>query len=469
MKIYKTPAKYYFRLHHVRPRFKNNVENVIIYVASIVAKIGKMESENFRELMLTKLKEFPGNVNLEGKTLQNWRTEIAALFGLYFEDSKFTFPSLIAIDLYENQDLTKFFKYFLYSFQYPGGHIKINEVKKIMENKICFNPARYFLSTIYELEKLERGNGYLTKGEACHVIFNDVRATTDKDLKNVKKIASLILSNRKNKCTYDLAGDTIRYAGDILDYLVLSNLLKDFGGKFFLNKTERKSILKFLKNDTYFNLKEELFSNSRKLEEEWVKFVSEPISRKIFATDVLAFFAQDEKEYSEILKRTNYVIESDIPSSGARTKDIGDFGENVIYGHECTYLKINRREDLISIVKCIPNHFAVGYDIQSIDINEFKKYIEVKTTVSSKKLTFNKFHLTKNELGSAQTLKENYFIYRLQVIKGDKAEDKVKLNLRVINNPIELYKRDLIDIDLSSGEVTLRKYQGEDVEVLTWK
>jgi hypothetical protein len=56
----------------------------------------------------------------------------------------------------------------------------------------------------------------------------------------------------------------------------------------------------------------------------------------------------------------------------------------------------------------------------------------------------------------------------VQVIKGEKAEEKIVLKLKVIKNPIELFKQNLIDIDLSNGEVALKMYEGEDVSVLKW-
>jgi hypothetical protein len=465
---YVVPPEYYLRLHHVRPRFKNNVENVILYVASLVAQTGVTENDLFRKIVLKKLKEFPGNANLALKTLQNWRTEISALFGLYYEDNSKTYPSPIAYDLFEDQDLSKFFKYFLFSFQYPGGHIKLNQIQSLMAEKVCFNPSRYFLTVITSLDKLQSGQGYLSKGEACHMIFNDKRATCDPKLKNALSISKAILINRKNKVKYDLTGDVIRYAGDILDYLVLANLLKDYAGKFFLNKAEKRAVERFLSENSYFKIEKKISDNIHSIEKKWVGYCSEAVVKKTFATDVLAFIAKDEKEYEELQKRTNYISFAEIPGKETRTKDIGDYGENVIYGHECSYLKLNKREDLIQLVKCIPNHFAVGYDIQSIGIDELKKYIEVKSTISSKKLTFNKFHLTKNELSSAQTLKENYFVYRLQIIKGEKAEDDTLLNLRIIRNPINLFKQELIDIDLSTGEVSMRRYFGEEVKVLKW-
>lgn len=465
---YEIPVSFFYRIHHVRPRFKNNVENVIIYVASLIAKTGVISKSKFREIMLEKLSEFPGNANLTKKTLENWRTEISALFGLYYEDEKNTFPSEIAIDLYKNQDLTKFFKCFLYSFQYPGCHIKKHEIKKFLNEKISFKPAKYFLHVVLELEKIQKGAGYLTKGEACHMIFNDKRASTDSELQNVRIISSQILKNREFKINYDLSGDIIRYAGDILDYMVLANLLKNYAGKFFLNKSEIRSINNFLKNNDYFNIDKDKITNTKFLEKFWVEYCSQSVKEKLFETDILNFFAEDEREYKKIQQRTEYIQSAEVPNYETKTKDIGDYGEHIVYGHECMYLRKNNRLDLIRWVQCIPNHFAVGYDIQSVDLSEVKKYIEVKTTISSKKLTFNKFYLTKNELSSAQTLKENYYIYRLQVIKGEKAEEKIVLKLKVIKNPIELFKQNLIDIDLSNGEVALKMYEGEDVSVLKW-
>lgn len=130
-------------------------------------------------------------------------------------------------------------------------------------------------------------------------------------------------------------------------------------------------------------------------------------------------------------------------------------------------LKEQGREDLIHWVKCIPNHFAVGYDIQSVDASEMKKYIEVKSTISSRRLTFQRFHLTRNELSSAQSLGGNYYVYRLQINGREDGGKEVKLV--VIRNPIQLFKENQIEIDLSTGEVNLKSYQGEEVQLLEWK
>ena len=95
------------------------------------------------------------------------------------------------------------------------------------------------------------------------------------------------------------------------------------------------------------------------------------------------------------------------------TKDIGDIGESLVHGHECMRIKLGGREDLIHLIKRIPTQFAVGYDISSVELDERKRYIEVKTTISSKPLHFNRIHLTKNEWNTASSTHDRYFVYRL--------------------------------------------------------
>ena len=44
---YRIPEEYYFRIHHIRPRFKGDIENVLIYVASEITKVGERPTEEF--------------------------------------------------------------------------------------------------------------------------------------------------------------------------------------------------------------------------------------------------------------------------------------------------------------------------------------------------------------------------------------------------------------------------------------
>lgn len=47
MAEYKIPDEYYFRIHHVRPRFKGDIENVLIYMAEEINRIGECETAEF--------------------------------------------------------------------------------------------------------------------------------------------------------------------------------------------------------------------------------------------------------------------------------------------------------------------------------------------------------------------------------------------------------------------------------------
>ncbi|MFM9597253.1 DUF3883 domain-containing protein, partial [Streptomyces scabiei] len=78
---------------------------------------------------------------------------------------------------------------------------------------------------------------------------------------------------------------------------------------------------------------------------------------------------------------------------------------------------------------------GIGYDIQSFecDKSELRKYIEVKTTVSSSAINFNSFHITSNEWRTAKSVKDRYYIYRIQISKFSK-------KLYIINNLYQLVK-----------------------------
>ena len=152
-----------------------------------------------------------------------------------------------------------------------------------------------------------------------------------------------------------------------------------------------------------------------------------------------------------------------LDSETIRTKDIGDIGESLVHAHECQRIKIGGRDDLIHLIKRIPTQLAVGFDIQSVELDERKRYIEVKTTISLKPLHFNKVHLTPNEWNTAGTMKDRYFIYRLMISKAEK-------KLFIIQDPVGLYKKDMLNMIPKDGaEITFdTKTAGDFEELLTW-
>ncbi len=145
-KFYHIPDEDYLRIHFVRPRFKSNIENVLLYMATECCKIEKTTCRNYAEQINRAIRLFPGNIDLTQKTIDNWRTEISALCAFYNENkvSDITETSKLSHFLNENQDLTQFFKFLMLSFQFPGGHIKPADNLDLIVHGVRFKPAHYY-------------------------------------------------------------------------------------------------------------------------------------------------------------------------------------------------------------------------------------------------------------------------------------------------------------------------------------
>ena len=486
MSEYKIPEEYYFRIHHVRPRFKGDIENVLIYMAEEITRVGEKPIDEFVNSVNNAIYRYPGNAHRELKTINNWRTEISALFG-FIEHTELTDkPGRRAFELADSGDLVECFKVFLYNFQYPGAHIKPKNVLEQIEVGIHFKPAQYILRLLKYANR-EGGNSIgITKAEVCHCVFNDLRVT--RDSADVSETWLRISENRKNQMEYDQTGDVVRYAGDIIDYMEIANLLKTYDSKtYYLNTLEEEAIIKFVESTEWFSGYDMMIKNrfgniedTKACINGWFAYVNRDIKDTDFSTDILSYIATDEDELkqlqentstesiariSDLIERDN-VLEKRIASyyDAFTTKDIGDIGENLVHGHECMRIKLGGREDLIHLIKRIPTQFAVGYDISSVELDERKRYIEVKTTISSKPLHFNRVHLTKNEWNTASSTHDRYYVYRLLLSKNER-------KLFLLQDPVGLYKADKIDMIPSDGaDITFDPTQvGTFEELLTWK
>ena len=198
------------------------------------------------------------------------------------------------------------------------------------------------------------------------------------------------------------------------------------------------------------------------------------------STDILAYIANDEKDLEDLKRNSKSDGRPDLSGFIDReeeieermgsymesftTKDIGDIGEGLVHGHECMRVKLGGREDLIHLIKRIPTQFAVGYDISSVELDERKRFIEVKTTISSKPLHFNRIHLTRNEWNMASSTHDRYFVYRLLLSKNER-------KLFLLQDPVGLYKNDKIEMVPSNGaDITFDPAKvGSFEELLTWR
>lgn len=486
---YQVPDKYWYRIHFVRPRFKSNIENVLLYMANECCRIPKCSCEEYSRRYFNAIKMFPGNIDMADKTLHNWRTEIPALFGFYKEDKEAdtTETSKMAIFLHENQDLTQFLRLFLHSFQFPGGHMKPQDLKDIIHHDIRFKPARTIIQVLMSGNRLLADMGIekemsISAEEATYCIFNDTRVTSGKILS--EQVAQTIIDNRQNKVRYynnqdpkvlsltgqaRSKGDITRYAGDILDYMEIANLLEKHNGYYFLKGNELISLDTFANNTTWFSGYDTLYKKKdietvelSKLESMWFEYINNSMNPNLFKTDLRTVIGQNEEIDVVFEDRIKDVVASD----NRTTKDIGNLGEAIVCGHEKMRLKINGYDEFVKLVQVVDSPtYHPGFDIDSFEADgtENHRYIEVKTTISKQRIQMYGFHMSPNEWRVAETIKEHYCVYRLMLSEKEKI-------LFILRNPVALYKSDKIEAEPRNGmEITFSTEHFESTQLLSWK
>lgn len=224
-----------------------------------------------------------------------------------------------------------------------------------------------------------------------------------------------------------------RYAGNILDYMVLANILEVKGTNFYHLSSNESLIEYHLDNENWFDGYDSYYGKSqiplseiRAVEENWIQYVNKFDNIEAFKPQLSS---QELVDISKLV--TEYYFNLKSPETFS-TKMIGDYGESLVLVHE--YLRTLERSNRQHIINKMPTPLGVGYDIQSIELEKLKRYIEVKTTRSKKAITSNRFKLTPNEWDSAETLGGRYFIYYLKVNEKGKS-------LFVIQDPVNEWKK----------------------------
>lgn len=486
---YRVPDEFWYRIHFVRPRFKSNIENVLLYMAKECCRIPDCTCEEYNRRYFNAIRTFPGNVDMSTKTLNNWRTEIPALFGFYQEDKQLniTRTSTMAKFLHEQQDLPQFMRFFLYSFQFPGGHLKPQDLKDVIYHDIRFKPAKSIIQVLMEGNKILTSKGdvremSISAEEATYCIFNDVRFTSGTF--TPYQVAETILKNRENKLkyynpkdsqslsltgTHRSKGDMTRYAGDILDYMELANLLVKRNGYYYFKGNEVTAINIFA-NDTSFYKGYERFYKQKSIitaelsqeEPNWFQYVNDSLRADLFKTDIRSLLSNND----EIEVLFDDRIKEMFADDDTTTKDIGNLGESIICGHEKMRLKLAGYDDFIKLVQIVDSpSYHPGYDIDSYEADgtENHRYIEVKTTISRTPIQIYAFHLSPNEWRVANTIKEHYCVYRLMLSEKKKV-------LFVLRDPVKLYKTDCISAEPRDGmDVSFTTENFEPENLLIWR
>ncbi len=362
-KFYHIPEQDYLRIHFVRPRFKSNIENVLLYMANECCKTAATSCNEYASKINSAIRLFPGNIDYTQKTIDNWRTEISALCAFYNEDkvSDITETSKLSFFLNENQDLTQFFKYLMLSFQFPGGHIKPADNIELIASGVRFKPAQFVIKVLMSGNELlaEMGSEKemsISDEEATYCILNDWQVTTGK--RTPREVAEIILSNRRNKLSYydkkdprnlnskgkpRTKGDVVRYAGDILSYMEIASLLeRRLDGYFCLKPNSLIDIKAFINDNSYFDGYEQFYGVENlksnmlaPIESEWFTYLNNLVDPNKFKTDIRTLI-----ETSKVEVVFDNRIAEIIGSENATTKDIGNIGESIIYSHEKQRLKL---------------------------------------------------------------------------------------------------------------------------------
>lgn len=471
--MYIVPRDHFYRLHHVRPRFKNDVESVLLFMCQRISNLQPQRTSDFDNALFSLIQTYPGNLQKADKTIHNWRTEISALFGLVVRDGGHSRPGFYADLLAQNEDLIEFFRYFLLTFQYPGGHIKPNRVAQQIEAGISFHPAKFIVDLFIEGQKiLEESKQFsISSAELTALVFNDLRVIATKEL-GPKQIAKTVLENRSKRIEYDQTGDVVRYAQDILDYMVLADLLvkRPSTNSYYVKAQGQEAALKIAQRAPVFSGYDGLYKTGpvdtkdvAALEEDWFKFVNEDRQSEAFVGDILSILETDDETFN---LKVEELVEGLRRALIGDARDIGRAGESVAISHEVRRLTDLNRAELAKKVRKIPDHIGVGYDLLSFEgifeeeFGEVHRYIEVKTTRSKSRLRNNSFTLTPNEWDAARSLRDTYFIYRIIISEGD-------LRMFVIRNPYELERSGSIQMTPRNGaEISYTEEAGFWEEIL---
>ena len=490
----------YYRIHHIRPRFKNDVESVLFFIASSICRIGEDNTKSFNQKLNQSIRFYPGNMGRADKTINNWRTEISALFGLIIIENNISKPSPLAIKLYESGNITNFFKSFLYNFQYPGGHLKPHEVVKLIDKGIKFKPAKLILDLLVFGTKLQNGKHFgISKIELTHLVFNNLSVTRNQV--STEYIYKQLIDYRKNKESFDSSGDVIRYAGDILDYLELADLLyRKLDGKYYPKMHNKNIIDLFIEDHRYFKQYENLYekvnltiSEVNSLTHEWQNYAStlitfnnqidetslifEPVNSvketkplepaipvEPKKQDQLENIKANSDEDDQSLNQCVAAYLQELLIENPSKKEIGDIGETITIQHEKNRLKNIGLENLIHQINKIPDQFGVGYDIQSImgisEKKHHKKLIEVKSTISKNKLSTFTFHLSETQWRAAESFNDSYFVYRIFI-------SSQSIELFVIRDPVNQYKNNKLKMNILNGaQITFDESSGNWEKIL---
>ena len=467
--MYQIPDEHFLRLHFSRSRFSRTLEDTLLVLAEQINTIGVTDKKHFSEVLDSVIRG-TNEIELADKTIHNQRTEMIRLFGLAKYSDEVVVPGTRLVHLHESQDIPRFFKSFCKKFQYPGGFLKPDKVKEIVQSNVKFKPAK----TILKLLKTgvsKHGQFAVSAAEITHFVFNDKRVTAENEIpgETIKRIEEF----RENGDTLDTGGDVIRYARDFLNYMVLANLLDEFKGMYSLNNGETKAISSIISDRKFFGGYDEVIDGSgewnveeyKKVDETWMDWFADidPEEDEKLNTPASALIKDDIK-FPDQWKNIREILDRKDPvARGEALKDIGDEGESIVLEYEKDVVRENCKH-LLPQVKLVSDVKSLGYDVISVepDGSRTKKYIEVKTTKKNFIKGDPPFTISINEWSVAQQHTDSYYIYRVIITREGVAIFEIK-------NPFQKYKDGKLVVEPLAYKVVYSSDSGMYLDLKTNK
>ena len=449
-----------FRCAMLRSRVLTRIDDLLPAYAQIICEICPCEKNKFDELFNQRL--LPYLQRAEEKTLNNHRTEMGSLFGMFFLEGDIVYATNRVKKLYEDNDQPAFFKDICFKFQFPNGIDKPQTVDEKIENSIKIKPLSFLLAVLKEAKE---NKFTLTLNEVAFFIFNCLE-TLQGEL-SASDVFKLVAKARKSGIVVKVeeegkAGSySMQHIREQVKLLELANLVRIESGEIYLNSREANAIDLFISSldsplgfDSYsFSFKTR--EGRKEYYSAWHKYYSESDLKLLESFNTSISSLQfDPKESPE--EGFSHVAREDMV-------ELGDEGELFVYNYEKDRVsKYDKR--LTNKVLMLGKTKGIGYDIQSIealdgndhDEAEQARLIEVKSTkrfslpdLNSDEWTDN-FTITRNEWTAAKQYNSAYYIYRVYFTAQ-------KTLLVIIKDPIEQSERKTMKIVPTSYRADISK------------
>lgn len=330
------------------------------------------------------------------KTLDNHRTEISGkLFGMYYRaEDGMVYESQRTLKYLEDNDQPAFFKDICYKMQFPNGMDSTHTVQQRIKNGIKIKPNAFVLKM---LQIAQTANHPITVKDVGYYILNSLDVLQGNT--NPYEVLEAIIEDHKHGLqrevvAYDEKGRrkassfTMQHIREQLNYLELANLIRITDDKrVILNPNEAETISLFTieyNNAPDFDVYSYDLENKdvrKAFQYDWDSYFARLSAyANAFSTHASALLYKEGEKAEKDKESQN----SDTSQNGTNTVELGDEGEALVYEYEKKRVSAYNAR-LANKVLTLGKTKGLGYDIQSViaepgDMDEFVKYIEVKST-----------------------------------------------------------------------------------------